>query len=81
MRNAPYGNRTEAGQLLAGALRRFDGRSDVLVLALPGVVCPWRMRWRRNSRPLWIWCSCGSSECLARRSWRWEPLPPEAHRS
>jgi putative phosphoribosyl transferase len=35
MRNAPYTNRTEAGQLLAQALRRFGGRSDVLVLALP----------------------------------------------
>ena len=30
-----YGNRTEAGRRLAAALAEFEGRSDVLVLALP----------------------------------------------
>ena len=30
-----YRNRTEAGRRLAAALAEFEGRSDVLVLALP----------------------------------------------
>jgi putative phosphoribosyl transferase len=35
MENLPFRNRTEAGQLLARKLKRYAGRPDILVLALP----------------------------------------------
>jgi predicted phosphoribosyltransferase len=35
MRRAPFRDRTDAGQILAGELAPYTGRDDVLVLALP----------------------------------------------
>ena len=53
MKDLIFRDRVHAGQLLAGELAKYANRSDVLVLGLPGVACPWHMKWRKPCVPRW----------------------------
>ena len=74
----PFGDRAEAGQVLAEMLGDYAGRDDVIVLALPrgGVPVAYEVarRWARRSTS----SSCASSAPRATRSWPWARSPRAA---
>ena len=75
MERERFGDRAEAGRLLADRLRHYAGRDDVIVLAVPRAGVPVGTRSQRRSVRRWTSSLCASSAYPATRSLRWALSP------